>query len=41
MPDGLALNLAVKEYKSGRYLKETLIGRHGDRDEKFYRCARL
>ena len=27
MPDGLALNIAFKEYASGRYLKETLIGR--------------
>ena len=27
MPDGLALNLALKEYASGHYLKETLIGR--------------
>lgn len=28
MDDGLALNLAVKEYRSGHYLKEALIGRH-------------
>ena len=28
MQDGLALNIAVKEYQSGHYLKETLIGRH-------------
>ena len=27
MPDGLALNLALKEYRVGGYLKETLIGR--------------
>jgi len=27
MPDGLALNLALKEYADGHYLKETLIGR--------------
>lgn len=27
MPDGLALNLAFKEYAQGHYLKETLIGR--------------
>lgn len=27
MPDGLALNLAFKEYSFGHYLKETLIGR--------------
>ncbi len=34
MPDGLALNLAVKEFAYGQYLKETLIGRFGDLDEK-------
>ena len=28
MEDGLALNVAVKEYGAGHYLKETLIGRH-------------
>ena len=28
MEDGLALNVAVKEYQSGHYLKESLIGRH-------------
>ncbi len=28
MDDGLALNVAVKEYRSGHYLKEALIGRH-------------
>lgn len=27
MQDGLAINIAVKEYRSGHYLKETLIGR--------------
>lgn len=27
MPDGFALNVAFKEYSSGHYLKETLIGR--------------
>lgn len=30
MPDGLSLNLAFKEYQSGAYLKETLIGRFTD-----------
>ena len=34
MPDGLAVNLAFKEYASGAYLKETLIGRFGESDEK-------
>lgn len=27
MPDGLALNIAFKEFRNGHYLKETLIGR--------------
>ena len=36
MPDGLALNLAFKEYKDGQYLKETLIGRFGQHDEKVF-----
>ena len=27
MPDGFALNIALKEYANGHYLKETLIGR--------------
>ena len=27
MPDGLALNVAFKEYREGHYLKETLVGR--------------
>ena len=36
MPDGLAINLAFKEYRNGHYLKETLIGRHGDDDEKCF-----
>lgn len=30
MPDGLSVNLAIKEYRTGGYLKETLIGRFGD-----------
>ncbi|MBR0463130.1 MAG: hypothetical protein IJJ23_01930 [Clostridia bacterium] len=36
MPDGLALNLAFKEYASGQYLKETLIGRFGRDEEKVF-----
>ena len=36
MPDGLALNLAFKEYADGQYLKETLIGRFGQQDEKVF-----
>ncbi|MBQ8954532.1 MAG: hypothetical protein IJ048_10480 [Clostridia bacterium] len=36
MPDGLALNLAFKEYASGQYLKETLIGLFGENDEKVF-----
>ena len=30
MPDGLALNLMIKEYQSGNFLTEALIGRFGD-----------
>ena len=36
MPDGLALNFALKEYATGQYLKETLIGRFGKDDEKVF-----
>ena len=36
MPDGLSLGLAFKEYASGAYLKETLIGRFGADDEKVF-----
>ena len=28
LPEGFALNLALREYQSGRYLKEALIGRY-------------
>ncbi len=28
LPEGFALNLGLKEYQAGRYLKEALIGRH-------------
>lgn len=33
MPDGLALNIALKEYRDGGYLKETLIGRFANPNE--------
>ena len=37
MPWGFALNVAVKEYTTiGDYLKETLIGRGGEEDEKAF-----
>ena len=36
MPDGLALNLAFKEYAGGKYLKESLIGRFGSDEEKVF-----
>lgn len=36
MPDGLAVNLAFKEFKNGLYLKETLIGRFGSDEEKCF-----
>ncbi len=28
LPEGFALNMGIKEYRGGRYLKEALIGRH-------------
>lgn len=34
LPEGLAVNLSVKEYRSGRWLREALIGRKGENDEK-------
>ncbi len=36
MPAGLTLNLCVKEYRDGGYLRETLIGRQGAGDEKVF-----
>ena len=36
MPDGFALNLAVKEPRNGHYLKEALIGRFGEYDERVF-----
>jgi hypothetical protein len=30
MPDGLSLNLGIKEYREGRYLREALIGQFPD-----------
>ena len=36
LPQGLALNLAVKEYAGGGYLKESLIGRQGKDDEQIH-----
>ena len=34
LPEGLAVNLSIKEYRSGRWLREALIGRQGEKDEK-------
>lgn len=34
LPDGLALNLGIKEYAERRYLGEALIGRRGEGDEQ-------
>ena len=33
LPEGLTINLSLKEYRSGRWLREALIGRWGERDE--------
>jgi len=34
LPQGFAINLCIKEYAGRRYLKEALIGRHGEEDER-------
>ena len=34
LPEGLAVNLSVREYRSGGWLREALIGRQGDKEEK-------
>jgi hypothetical protein len=36
LPEGLALNLGIKEYVSRQYLKEALIGRRGEHDEQIH-----
>lgn len=39
MPQGLALNLCVKEYQNGAYLRHPLIGRQNPGDEQIYPLA--
>lgn len=34
LPEGLAVNLSLKEYRSGGWLREALIGRQGKNEEK-------
>ena len=41
MPSGLTLNLCVREYRDGGYLRETLVGRQGEGDEKAYPDRRV
>jgi putative isomerase len=36
MPEGFAINLGLKSYSSGTILKEALIGRFGEEDEKIH-----
>lgn len=36
LPEGLALNLGIKDRASCRYLKEALIGRRGEKDERVH-----
>lgn len=36
LPEGFALNLGLKEYSGGAYLKEALIGRQGRGDEQIH-----
>ena len=34
LPEGFTINLCIREYSDARVLRESLIGRHGDYDEK-------
>ena len=36
LPEGFALNLGIKEYASRKYLKEALIGRRGQDEERIH-----
>lgn len=36
LPEAFALNLGIKDYASRRYLKEALIGRRGEYDERIH-----
>lgn len=36
LPEGFTINLCIKEYSEGRVLRESLIGRDGDGDEKIF-----
>lgn len=36
LPEGISLNLGFKHYAGGDYLKEALIGRRGEHDEKIH-----
>lgn len=36
LPEGIAINLGFKHYAGGDYLKEALIGRQGEYDEKIH-----
>ncbi|MBQ9716492.1 MAG: hypothetical protein IJV76_00720, partial [Clostridia bacterium] len=40
LPEGFTINLCVREYSDARVLRESLIGRHGDNDEKIIPGAR-
>jgi len=40
LPEGFTLNLCIREYSEARVLRESLIGRHGDYDEKIIPGAR-
>lgn len=36
LPEGIAINIGFKHYAGGDYLKEALIGRQGEHDEKIH-----
>ncbi len=40
LPEGFTINLCIKEYSESRVLRESLIGRFGDKDEKIFPGAR-
>ena len=40
LPEGFAINLCIRQYTESRVLRESLIGRHGDNEEKIVPKAR-
>lgn len=40
LPEGFTINLCIREYSNSQVLRESLIGRHGNNDEKIVPGAR-